>query len=175
MLSPTWVFGVPAMAALATASVIFGVSLLHWLGWLAGTGPFGASWSVAAGFLFTSGHFALLMALATHFHGVSNGYRRIRPLIRRHAAILTLESMLIAGGGMILASLTGFVGIGIYWSSSGFVALPNILPLVLTAVLGATGAQTMFGGFLLAIIGGHRADFVASSVAGPTLPFDVHG
>lgn len=165
MLSPTWVFGVPAIAAMGAASLIFAVGMLHLLGVLAGAGPFGASWSVAAGFLFTVGHFAALMAVATHFHGVRKGYRTMRPVLKRHANVLTLETMLILGGLMIALSLAGFVAIGVYWSSSGFVALPNILPLVLTAVIGATGAQTVFGGFLLSIIAGHRADFAASDLA----------
>jgi len=160
MLSPTWVFGVPAMAAMGTASLIFLVGLIYLLGLREGLSPFGASWSVAAGFLFTVGHFSAIMAVATHFHGVRSGYRHLRPILQRNADWLTLETMLLLGGAMIAVSLVGFVGIGIYWSSLGFVALPNILPLVLTAVGGATGAQTLFGGFLLAILGGNAADFL---------------
>lgn len=166
MLSPTWVFGVPAMLAMGGASLIFLVGLLHLLGLREGLGPFGASWSVAAGFLFTVGHFAAIMAVATHFHGVRSGYRHLRPVLQRNAGWLTLETMLILGGAMIAVSLAGFAGIGIYWSSKGFVALPNILPLVLTAVIGATGAQTVFGGFLLAILGGNAADFLRAREGG---------
>lgn len=160
MLSPTWVFGVPAMAAIGVASLVFLVGLLHLLGVRDGVGPFGASWSVAAGFLFTVGHFAAMMAVATHFHGVRSGYRQMRPVLQRNANWLTLETMLFLGGIMIASSLAGFIGIAVYWSTSGFVALPNILPLVLTAVIGATGAQTVFGGFLLSILAGNEANFM---------------
>jgi hypothetical protein len=160
MLSPTWVFGVPAMLAMGASSLVFLVGLLYLLDIVAGPTPFGASWSVAAGFLFTVGHFAAIMAFATHFHGVRNGYRLIQPVLARHANWLTLETMIVLGLLMISVSLAGFVGIGIYWSNSGFVALPNILPLVITAVVGATGAQTLFGGFLLAVLGGNEADFL---------------
>ena len=104
---------------------------------------------------------ALLMACATHLHGVRSNYRHLRPLLRRFEPLLRLEPMLIAGSAMIGASLAGFAAIALYWSNSSFAALPNILPLVLCAVLGATGAQTVFGGFLLAIIAGNNATFVS--------------
>lgn len=159
MLSPTWVFGIPGFAAMGAAGLVMLVALLHLLGIASGLGPFGASWTIAAGFLFTTGHLALVMALGSHFHGVRSGYRHLRPSLARHSRLLTLETMLIAGTALIAAAVAGFVLIAIYWSNSGFKALPNTLPLVLASVLGATGAQTIFGGFLLSIIAGHRADF----------------
>lgn len=161
MLSPTWVFGVPAVTAMGLSTIILFVASLHLVGIAPGLGPFGASWTIAAGFLFATGHFAAMTALATHFHGVRSGYRQLRPGIQRFARMLTLEKLLIVGSGMVLAALIGFVLIAIYWSNSGFRALPNTLPLVLASVLGATGAQMIFGGFLLAIIAGHRADFAS--------------
>jgi glycosyl transferase family 2 len=164
MLSPTWVFGVPAAAAMAIATAVFVVGLLHLLGIVPQPIPFGSSWTIAAGFMFTTGHLALLMACATHLHGVRNNYRHLRPLLRRFEPLLRLEPLLIAGSAMIGASLAGFAAIGLYWSNSSFAALPNILPLVLCAVLGATGAQTVFGGFLLAIIAGNNATFVTEPV-----------
>jgi hypothetical protein len=155
------------------ATIILFVASLHLLGIAPGLGPFGASWTIAAGFLFATGHFAAMTALATHFHGVRSGYRQLRPMVQRFARILTLETLLIAGCGMVFAALIGFVLIAIYWSNSGFRALPNTLPLVLASVLGATGAQTIFGGFLLAIIAGHRADF-ASEESGLAYPRPRH-
>jgi hypothetical protein len=160
MLSPTWVFGVPAVAAMASAMLVFAVGLLHLLGLVPQAIPFGSSWTIAAGFLFTTGHLALLMACATHLHGVRGNYRHLRPLLRRFEPMLRLEPLLVAGSAMIASSVAGFAAIAVYWSNSSFAALPNILPLVLCAVLGATGAQTVFGGFLLAIIAGHDAQFV---------------
>ena len=160
MLSPTWVFGVPASLAMSMASIIFGVALLHLFGIAEGAGPFGASWTIAAGFLFTTGHFSVLMAIATHLHGVRRGYRSLRPLLRRLERFLTLESLLIVGCSMIAASFLGFIAIGAYWAQSSFAALPSTLPLTICAVLGTTGAQTLLGGFLLAIIAGHEAQFL---------------
>jgi len=160
MLSPTWVFGLPALAALALAAVIFAKGLLHYFGILPGPSIFGVSWSVVAGFLATCGHFSIIMALATHFHGVDRGYRLIRPVLRRHAGLLTLETMLLSGLGLIALGGAGLVAVTIGWSRSGFAPLDNPLPLILSATIGAIGLQNALGGFLLAIIAGNDSRFV---------------
>jgi len=157
MLSPTWVFGVPAMLAVGSGALILLVALAHLLGIAGGEPLFGANWTIAAGFLVSVGHLAAIMALATHFHGVNRGYRTLRPMIRRYADWLTLETMLIAGALLLLGSGGGIAALVYYWSQSGFNALTSVLPTVL-ALTGATVAiQTILGGFLLAIINGHRA------------------
>ncbi len=158
MLSPTWVFGVPAAAAISLGMAILAVALIGWLG-LAEAVPFGTSWTMTAGSLVCIGHFAWLMALATHLHGVRAGYRQPRPFLTRYKGWLTLEAMLIGGGAACAVALAGLIAITLYWSASAFAALPNTLPLVLCTTLGVAGVQTMFGGFLLAIIAGHDADF----------------
>jgi hypothetical protein len=142
-----------------------GVALLHLLGMISGAGPFGASWTIAAGFLFTTGHFGLLIAVATHIHGVRSGYRQLRPLLRRFERFLTLEYLLIVGSLMIATAIAGFIAIAAYWTGSSFAALPSTLPLTLCAVLGAAGAQSVFGGLLIAIIAGHEVHFVPAETA----------
>jgi glycosyltransferase involved in cell wall biosynthesis len=155
MLSPTWVFGVPAFAAVLTAVTIFGVAGLYATGAVRGVSFFGTSWTIVAGFLFTLGHFAALMSMATHFHGVRKGYRVPSAKLNRLGRLLTLESALIAGAGLICLSGLAFFKIGLNWSAHGFAALPSILPLILAAVTGVVGVQTALGGFLLAIIADH--------------------
>lgn len=162
MLSPTWVFGVPAAAMMAVAIFIFGFALLNMLGLFGASEIFGTSWTVTAGFLLATGHLAAIMAVATHFHSVNSGYRDLRPMFRKYDSILTLETMLVGGTVMIITALTAFILIGQYWSGIGYAALPNTLPVVLASATGAIGMQTIFGGFLLAIISGHRADFASS-------------
>jgi len=166
MLSPTWVFGIPAMLAMAISVALLFSAALHALGILPGPGRFGTSWTIVAGFLFTLGHLSLIMALATHLHGVRQGYRQLRPAIDRWSNILTLEVALILGSSLIAIAATALVGIGIHWSAINYAALENTRPLVLAAVTGVVGAQTMLGGFLLAIIGGHEARFT------PAFPVD---
>jgi len=169
MLSPTWAFGVPALAALGLSTAVMLVALAYLLGIFTGETPFGASWTIAAGFLFTIGHLAAIMAAATHLHGVRSGYRQLRPVFQRWSGILTLETMIITGCGLIVLALLAFVGIAAYWSHASFTALPSTLPLVLAAVAGTTGAQNIFGGFLLSVIAGHDARLMAAPIAAPTL------
>ncbi len=165
MLSPTWVFGVPAMVMMGISVLILGIAFLRLIGVTAGPGMFGSSWTISAGFLFTTGHLAAIMAVATHFHGINNDYRHMRPFLRKYDKLLTLETMIIGGVCMMAAALAGLIAIGKYWSSLGYSALPSTLPLVICAVIGTTGMHTIFGGFLLSIIAGHKADFAAATIA----------
>ncbi|MEO1729835.1 MAG: glycosyltransferase family 2 protein [Pseudomonadota bacterium] len=159
MLSPTWLFGVPALAALMLSAVIFASGLLTYTGLVAGPNFFGVSWSIIAGFLATCGHFGLIMAFATHFYGVNKGYRRLRPVLKQNANWLTLEPMLISGLALVGVGLTGLVGVTIGWGQGGFLALDNPLLLILSATIGAMGLQNVFGGFMLAIIAGNDSRF----------------
>jgi len=163
MLSPTWAFGVPAAAAMSAGAIILTIAVLFQVSVLGGPNPFGVSWTIMAGFLLTSGHFAATMALAMHLHGVRQGYRILRPSVRRLARILTLETCIVVGASLMAASAIGLAAIGYRWSSHGFEALPSVLPLVIAAVTGALGLQTMLGGFVMAIIGGHSAEFLRTA------------
>lgn len=161
MLSPTWAFGVPAAVTMTLALAILCVAAFHTLGLGDGDGAFGASWTIVAGFLLAVGHFAAIMALTTHVHGVKLGYRRLRPSIARLRSILTLEHALIGGIALMAASVVGFGVIGWQWAAGGFVAPPSVLPVTLAAATGAVGFQTMLGGFLIAIIAGNETRFVS--------------
>lgn len=160
MLSPTWAFGVPAAAMMIAGMAIFVVAVLAMFGALPEPIPFGESWTIVAAFLLTAGHFSAIMALATHLHGVRQGYRQLRPRLQRLDGVLTLESALITGGLMILIAIAAAAAIGLWWSSLGFAALPSTVPLLLAAVTGVIGMQTALGGVLIAVIGGHEARFV---------------
>lgn len=163
MLSPTWLFGIPAGLAMGIASLILLCAFFHLTGWLPGTGVFGTSWTLVAGFLFCVGHLSAIMAIATHLHGVAQGYRRMMPTMRRHADLLTLETMLIAGAAMLVVAVCGLGAVALHWSNGHFTALANPLPLILSCTIGAVGLQTVIGGFLLAIIAGHDARFAAAA------------
>lgn len=168
MLSPTWAFGVPALTAMMAAVMIFGAVGLHHSGLLHGDDTFGSNWTIVAGFLLTVGHLAAIMALATHFHGVKLGHRLLHPIMKRLQPIMTLEHALLGGAVLVLISAVAFGMIGWNWAAKGFVAPSSVLPVVLAAVIGALGLQTMLGGFLLAIIAGYEARFVP-----PVESFDI--
>ena len=159
MLSPTWAFGVPALLLAGFGALVLAIAALHGLGVLRGPNHFGVSWTILATFMITTGHFAALMGLAAHYFGVQQGYRPMRPLLRRLEPVMTLENALIAGGLMIGAATVSLVAVGAWWSANDFAALPTPLPLLGAVGIGGIGVQTMFGGVLLSVIAGHRARF----------------
>ena len=165
MLSPTWVFGVPAIAALTAGLLVFLLAFARLAGIPIVPDWFGPGWAIVAATLVGIGHMALVIALASHLYGVRSGYRQPRPLLRHISRWLSLESMLVAGLATALAGGMGFVAIGSYWSANDFVGLPSLLPLALACTAVAVGVQTVFGGFLMAIIGGHAADFGTRGVS----------
>ena len=157
MLSPTWAFGVPAAVLMGLGSLILLIAALHALGALSGPSRFGVSWMTLATFMVTTGHFSATMALATHFYGVRQGYRRLRPWLARLGPALTLETALVGGGALIGLSLIELVAVGVMWGANDFVALPNQLPLLVAIGTGVIGLQSALGGVMLAVIAGHRA------------------
>lgn len=165
MLSPTWAFGVPALLLAGFGLTILTIATLHALGLLHGEEHFGVSWTILATFMVTTGHFAAIMALATHFYGVAAGFRPLKPVLRRFERILSLESALICGGVMIAGSLLGLAGVGVWWGANAFGALPTTLPLLLAIGTGVIGLQTLLGGVLVAVIAGHRAQFTDATPA----------
>jgi len=162
MLSPTWVFGVPGLAAFCAGMTILAVALLRSLG-LTGPTPFGESWIVVGALLSSVGHMAGLMAVASHLYGVRAGYRLPKSWLRAGQRLLTLESCVIAGLALMTGSMAAMAAIAVYWGAGSFAALPSILPVALAGVAGTIGLQTLFGGFLLAVIGGNEASFVPAA------------
>lgn len=158
MMSPAWVFGVPAAVAFGLGALILAIASLHFAGVLPGARRFGESWSIVAGFLCTCGHVAGLMAIAMHLHGVREGYRSLSPLLRRIAGALRLETMLSFGSMLIVLAVVLLAGVAWNWSAHSFAPLATVLPLVVAAVIGTIGLQTIFGGFVLAIVAGHSAN-----------------
>jgi hypothetical protein len=162
MLSPTWVFGMPGLLALAAAATILGVAGLHALGVL-GTVPFGESWIVIGALLAAVGHMAGVMAVASHIYGVRAGYRLPKRWLARRHRVLTLEGCMIGGIGLVATAIAAMAAVAVHWGAGSFEALPSILPVALAGVAAAIGLQTLFGGFLLAVIGGNEASFLPAA------------
>jgi hypothetical protein len=74
--------------------------------------------------------------------------------------VLTLEHSLVGGGLLVAGAVVAMLGIGVHWSLGGFAVPASTLPVVLAAVAGAVGVQTMLAGFLLAVLAGHSGRFV---------------
>lgn len=160
MLSPTWAFGVPAALIAGLGMMILTIATLHAIG-LVHTSPFGESWTVIGAMLVSGGHLGMIMALATHLHACRTGSAPLARWIFSLSRLLSLEAFILAGIGLLAAALVGIITIAGYWSSIHYQPLSTVLPVVIVSLLGSIGIQTMFAGFLLAVISGHQADFLS--------------
>jgi hypothetical protein len=153
------VFAVPGLTALGIGAAILTAALMHWFGLLRWV-PFGESWIVVAALLVTVGQVSGLMAIASHLYGVREGYRLPKAWLHRFRKLLSLEGCVITGLVLIATSFVALAGVGVYWGDAGFAALPSVLPVTLAGLTGVVGLQTLFGGVLLAVLGGNEADFL---------------
>ena len=160
MLSPAWAFAVPAKFAGALALAIWTYAAVETSFGASTTSPIGNQWIILAGAMIGLSHVAGLLAAATYLYGVREGYRRPAPRTAPMARWISLESMLASGvaaagfGFAILLTLFG------YWTRHGYTMIGTVLPAVAGTTLIVVGAQNILGGFLLAIINGHEADFL---------------
>lgn len=158
MLSPTWLFGLPALAALGFGLVLLLFSMTEFL--IPGTAPqIGAYWTLLGSALVSIGHLSFLLALSAHLYGIRAGYRQPTGVTRVAGRVANLETMLLSGLGLLLLGGVILIFVYVNWAANHYQMIPNIfLPTVGTLCL-SLGMQNMLGGFLLAIIGGHRASF----------------
>jgi hypothetical protein len=168
MLSPTWMFALPSLTSVCLGLLILAGALLG----QAGLVPvvFGGSWTMLAGAMVGLGHLGLIMALASHLYGVRSGFRAAHPGLVRVAALLNLEVMLVSGLALASCGGVGLVAVAAQWSASGYVALQAPFWPVAAIAAVVTGVQNVFGGFLLAVIGGNDADFLKAPQAQPAAP-----
>jgi len=161
MLSPTWAFGVPGLAAFGAGIGILAIAALSALG-LLGAIPFGESWIVVAALLTAVGHMAVMMSVASHLFGVLSGYRLPKSWYAKLSQFFSLETCVFGGIGLLAASVASLATIAINWGAGSFAALPSILPVAIAGIMGTLGLQSVFAGLLLAVIAGNKADFLAA-------------
>src|SRR3954469_22469469 len=121
MLSPTWLFALPAAFSVCVGLLILTGALLGQAGWAPTI--FGDTWTMLAGALIGLGHLGLIMALASHLYGVRSGFRTPRRSLARVAALLNLEVMLLTGLGAAACGGVALIAIAATWSAGGYVAL----------------------------------------------------
>jgi hypothetical protein len=159
MLSPYWVFALPA-SVLGTVALSVLVTLTAI--WLASAGPMrvGNYWEIVAGSTLAVSHIGIIFALAGQLYGIRERYRTAPPFLRSLASWLTLESMLLGGLGAIVVGFAILLGVLVYRSTNTVDPISTVLPVVLGTTAVAMGAQSIFGGFLLAIVAGNDASFL---------------
>src|SRR5947209_161520 len=93
MLSPTWVFGVPALVgAMASTALLFAAVMQFF-----DPGIFpavGNYWAILAAALLGLSHMSAILGAAGNLYGVRAGYRVANPVTRQLARLLSLETML---------------------------------------------------------------------------------
>ena len=159
MLSPVWLYFVPALALGALGVVILGLVLAAPSGGVATVGRFwlGDHWAVLAGAFLAMAHQTVVMGLAATLYGAREGYRITTPIMRGVYWATRLEHLLVAGMACVAAGLS-VVGYVVWvWRTSGYGNLQMIREMVVASTLIVIGLQTSFGGFLLSVIGGNEA------------------
>ena len=117
----------------------------------------GDHWAVLAGGFLSIAHQTGLLGLAATLYGAREGYRVVTPFLRTVYWATRLEHMLVAGAVLLLcgAGVLGYVVLA--WRAGGYGSLQMIREMVAASTLVVVGLQTMFGGFLLSVIGGNEA------------------
>jgi glycosyltransferase involved in cell wall biosynthesis len=161
MLSPYWLFAIPAgLLAAASLAILMTVAV----GWLSNAEAtrFGNYWAILAGASLTLSHIGIVLALAGQLYGIREHYRRAPDWLVALSPWLTLEAMLIAGFAATLFGLSILTGVFLYWSAHGLAPIANVFPAVAGTCAVAIGMQNVLGGFLLAIVSGNEAEFLQS-------------
>ena len=165
MLSPSWLYAVPAALSAAAALPILIMATRWFLAGETATTTFGNYWVILSAAMLSFSHLSALLALAGHLYGVREGYRRPRPSTAVLSRWVSLETMIAAGVGLGLMGLAILLAVVWSWSDRRFGATYSVLPAVAGTLLMTLGAQSVLGGFLLAIIGGNQARFLDVAIA----------
>jgi len=159
MLSPLWLFAVPALIGGAVGLTILTIACLLALLAPHVTPFFGNYWVILASALIGVSHISAILGVASQLHGIRAGYRTPTPWTAKVASWVTLETMIVVGVALIAVGTSVLVSVLISWSARSFGPTYTVLPAVVGTMLMTLGAQNIFGGFLLAIVGGNEARF----------------
>ncbi len=161
MLSPLWLFAIPAMAGATAGGVILAIATSYAV--LRPGVPifFGNHWAVLASALVGVSHIAAILGLASHLYGLRAGYRRPRPWVESLSRWVTLETMIAFGVLSILVGLTVLAFVAFNWTSHHFNPRESVVPSVVGTLFLTLGAQNILGGFMLSIVSGNEAKFLS--------------
>ncbi len=159
LLSPLWLFLGPGIIAGLAGAIILAMSMLAVIFPDTVTPFFGNSWAILASSFIILGQQCCIFALASHIYGVNDGYRK-RKAANNLIHKLTLETFLITGAIITVCGLIILSSIAAYWVSIHFQRIDMISLQIVGTTLLVIGMQNIFGGFLLAIIGGNRSRFM---------------
>lgn len=166
MLAPNWLFGVPAIAAMMIGCIILATAGAQCL--VPGSFPaIGAYWTIIGAALLSIGHLAFILTIAAHANALRGGYRLPGQRSRAIARLATLEHALIVGLGGIALGCGTLAYVYTQWVARDYGMADSIFLPILGTLLITLGMQSVLGGFLMAILGGHEARFLATKSVPP--------
>jgi len=170
MLSPFWLFAVPAFAMGG-----LGASILAVAGWFFLFEPkapifFGDYWVILAASMVGLSHIAAILSVATLIHGAREGYRRRKTWTLRLSRWVTLETMIVAGLSAFVVGFTILTFVLLVWQARHFGRAASAYPAVLGTLMITLGGQNVLGGFLLAIVNGNQARFLEAETVAAVEP-----
>jgi glycosyltransferase involved in cell wall biosynthesis len=160
MLSPSWIYEIPAACFAFFGTVLMAIlepvksgHSVH-----IGSIKIGDHWMVIASALLTLAHLAAFFGVIGELYGIREGYRVPSRAWLRAFRLLRLENCLLAGGACIAVGLGGMIELVADWVEADDPHFFRIRSLILFVTLLVLGVQTVFGGFMIAIVGGNNAD-----------------
>jgi hypothetical protein len=169
MLSPSWLFAAPAIVGAVSGSTILAVACGSAVFRPGVPVFFGDYWVVLAGAIIGVSQVSAILALASHLHGVREGYRLPKRWIAKLSRFVSLETMILAGALLTAAGLAVLIVVVLAWSARNFARADTVLPAVIGSLMMTLGAQNILGGFLLAIVSGNEAKFLQGPAAAEDL------
>ena len=164
MLSPTWLFGIPAAIGAVVALTILTLVALDAANIV--SAPFlGNYWTILAAAVLSFSHMAAILAGAARIYGVKQGYRKPSGRWSAMRHWLSLETMLISGVALIGGGVAVLCAVAFAWQSRDFGATQSVVAPIFGTLLLTLGMQNFLGGFLLAIVGGNEASLMRHDVA----------
>lgn len=158
MLSPKWLFFVPAALMLVFGSTILGlliasphVTMVH-----IGRLGIGGHWAVVGSSAVIIATQTMTLGFAALLVSYRDGYRRATGSARRFLQYSTLGNWLLLGFAMAGIGFIWAATIAAGWVQSNFGSLNEMRALIGAFTLIIIGVQISFGGFLLSVVAGNR-------------------
>jgi hypothetical protein len=160
MLSPLWLYFLPAVLLIVLGASILAVLLFTPPGEVARLGRFwiGEHWATIGTAMVLCGHQSAMLGLAATLVGVRERYRKVTPWLARLFRASRLDRLLIGGALFCLLGLAVLLYVVMVWAGKDFGPLAMTREMLTGTTLVIVGVQTILGGFLLSVIAGNDAE-----------------
>ncbi|MEE9455241.1 MAG: glycosyltransferase family 2 protein [Paracoccaceae bacterium] len=160
MLSPAWLFMIPAILLTIFGAVVSAILLISNDVEMVQIGPFaiGDHWSIVASATFVLGVQAGIFGLVSLVYGCREKFRIPTQRLRKFLDISQLHYWILIGLGVFSGGLVWSMIITAMWISSDYGQLNEIRNLSASVTLIVIGGQIFFGGFFMSIVSGNKVN-----------------